>query len=69
MIYIEVPVTAKAMSKQKTLQQEILPWCKDNIKGDYNYQKKEMSLDKESPVWIFGFENDDDLVAFKLRWV
>ena len=61
-------VTAKVVGKGKTLK-ELNAWCKANNIVDYTHGYKNMSASKLTPVWIFEFENTEDAMAFKLRWL
>ena len=49
------------------IKNPINKWIKQNLKGDYT-SKEPYEHNDGVCIWKFWFENEEDAMAFKLRW-
>ena len=60
---------AKEVSKPFGVIDQILPWCKSEMVGDWRWQVVQTSSDRAPGRYIFYFDSDRDLCAFKMKWM
>lgn len=50
------------------LNDDVEKWIKENLSGDYELDCEDHWYDRGTAIYIV-FENDEDSMAFKLRWL
>ena len=60
---------AAEITKSFGVLEEVLNWCKENLRDEWRWQLVEMSSDIKPGRYIFYFDNDLDYFAFLLKWV
>ena len=48
---------------------DVIAWCKVNMISDWRWQMVRTSTDRDPGRYIFYFDSDRDVCAFKLRWM
>ena len=51
-----------------SVQETIIDWFSENVKGEWNHSWIP-PRPKESDIITFVFSNEEDAIAFKLRWL
>lgn len=60
---------AQEIHKPFGVLDNVLDWCKSNILEEWRWQLVRTSTDREPGRYIFYFDSDRDLCAFRLRWM
>lgn len=60
---------AQEIHKPFGVLDDVLDWCKANMCSDWRWQLIRTSTDRDDGRYIFYFDSDRDLCAFKLRWM
>jgi hypothetical protein len=47
----------------------IIDWCKLNMSDQWRWQLVRTSTDRDPGRYIFYFDSDKDICAFRLRWM
>ncbi len=50
---------------EENINDHAILWCVENCKGDWCFGRSFLGFG----ACVFGFENDEDATAFKLRWI
>ena len=59
---------ALEISKPFGILDQIIPWCKSELIGEWRWQLIQPSSDITPGRYIFYFDSDRDCCAFKLKW-
>ena len=59
---------AQEITKPFGVIEEVLAWCKSELREDWRWQLVEMSSDIRPGRYIFYFDNEKDYFAFVLKW-
>ena len=60
---------AQEIHKSFGVLDSVLDWCKANMLNEWRWQLKRTSTDREPGHYVFYFDSDRDLCAFRLRWM
>lgn len=59
---------AKEIEKSFGVLDQIIPWCKSELVGDWRWQLIQASSDRSPGRYIFYFDSDRDVCAFTMKW-
>ena len=59
---------AQEITKPFGVIEEVLAWCKSELRDDWRWQLVEMSSDIRPGRYIFYFDGERDYLAFVLKW-
>jgi hypothetical protein len=48
--------------------EQVLDWCKNELRDEFRWQLVEMSSDIKPGRYIFFFDDERDYLAFVLKW-
>ena len=60
---------AQEIIKPFGVLEQVLAWCKENMREEWRWQLVELSSDIKPGRYIFYFDSDLDCFAFVLKWV
>jgi hypothetical protein len=47
----------------------VIDWCKSELAHDWRWQLVSVSTDQRPGVYVFYFDNEQDVLAFNLKWL
>ena len=59
---------AQEIIKPFGVLEQVLDWCKNELRDEFRWQLVEMSSDIKPGRYIFFFDDDRDYLAFVLKW-
>ncbi len=59
---------AQEIVKPFGMLEQVLDWCKNELRDEFRWQLVEMSSDIKPGRYIFFFDDDRDYLAFVLKW-
>lgn len=59
---------AQEIAKPFGVIEEVLAWCKSELRDEFRWQLVEMSSDIKPGRYIFYFDDERDYLAFVLKW-
>ena len=60
---------AQAIERPFGVLDSVIDWCKQNMCDEWRWQLVKTSTDREPGRYIFYFDSDRDMCAFRLRWM
>jgi hypothetical protein len=60
---------AREIQKPFGVIEEVLDWCKDELRGEWRWQLLSTSSDTKPGRYCFFFDSERDFLAFTLKWV
>lgn len=60
---------AQEIHKPFGVLDDVIDWCKANMCAEWRWQLIRTSTDRDDGRYVFYFDSDRDLCAFKLRWM
>lgn len=59
---------AREVVKPFGILDQIIPWCRDELVGEWRWQLVQASSDIAPGRYIFYFDSDRDACAFTMKW-
>jgi hypothetical protein len=59
---------AQEIVKPFGVLEQVLDWCKNELRDEFRWQLVEMSSDIKPGRYIFFFDDERDYLAFVLKW-
>lgn len=59
---------AQEIVKPFGMLEQVLDWCKNELRDEFRWQLVEMSSDIKPGRYIFFFDDERDYLAFVLKW-
>lgn len=60
---------AHMIEKPFGILDHVLAWCRTNLSDEWRWQLVRTSTDQHPGRYVFYFDSDKDLCAFRLRWM